>query len=743
MITPDGRAIANVYRLMSQQALGFNDAPVANNITLAPNNPFDFREDIVRLDYTINEKNTVYGRWIQDNNQLVDPFGTFSNSGILPTTPTLRMRPGQSFMIAETWLPTAHIVNEARANASWASQHIPPYGNTWLRSTYGFQYPQLYSGGQYDNSIPNATITGYAGFQGANFALMSPSTDIQLSDTISFTTGNHLLRAGAVYIRDRVDQNGRPYYTGNVAFNAANNPLTTGNALADALLGNFRNYSEASADPVGFFRFSQPEAFVQDTWKVSSKLSLEIGVRWQYIEPMYTVANNMANFDQNRYNPAQAVQISRNAAGTIVPGSGNPYNGLVRAGTGVPTDQQGRVPGSTSPFFQSFPAGAPRGFYESASLFAPRFGFAYSPDSKTAVRGGYGIFYNRPEGNLIFSQVNVPPILQTTQYDNGNLSNITGGSAASGALGSISAINPNLKNTATQQYSFSVQREFQHGILAELSYVGNLSRHLLRQPDINYPNLPLTAANPSISQNAFVPYLGYSSIRQYQGDANSNYNALQFYGSKRVGSVFATVSYTWSKALGDASGNGDNSENWLDRHYSYGPTNFDRRHIFNATYVWQLPALRQTNGFVRNTIGGWQLSGVVRFQTGQYYTVTGNAPTAGTRRADYVGGPVNLDNPTTSLWFNKAAFLAAPGNRFGSSGVGIVEGPGLQTYDLSLAKHFTFAERFDLKFQGDFFNAPNVANFSTLNVVTSNSNFGTISQAYPPRNIQLSLKLAF
>ncbi len=738
LITPDGKAIANVYRLMEQQAQFFNNSPVANNLTLAPSNPLNFREDLIRLDYNLNEKNSIYGRWIQDYNQLIDPFGTFSSSN-LPTTPTLRMRPGESFLIAETWLPTPHIVNEVRANASWASQHIPPYGNTWERSTYGFQFPQLYAGGEYDNGIPMVSITNYANFQGPNFALMSPSTDIQFSDTLSVTLGNHLIKAGAIVIRDRVDQNGRPFYTGNVSFTVSGNPNTTGNALADALLGNFKSYTEASADPVGFFRFTQPEAFIQDSWKVNSKLSLELGMRYQFMEPMYTMANNMGNFVPALYNPSQAVTVTNN---NVVPGSGNPYDGLIRAGSGVPVSDQGRVPGSTSAFFQQIPAGAPRGLYNSANLFAPRFGFAYAADQKTVVRGGFGIFYDRPEGNLTFSQLNLPPFLQISEYDNGNLSNPSGGAPGTAPLGAISAINPNLKYTTTYQYSLSIQRQLPQAILLETSYVGNLGRHLLREPNINFPDLTRLALSPSLT-NQFVPYLGYSTLQQYESDSTSNYNALEIYASKRAGSVIATAGYTWSKSLGDSSGEGDNIEDWQNRHFNYGPTTFDRRHAFTGTFVWQLPMLRNQNALVHGVAGGWQVSGVIRLQTGQYYTITGNvAPT--TRRADYIGGPVTVSNPGPAEWFNVLAFQTAPLNRYGNSGTGIIEGPGLKSYDLSLAKHFLLTERMDLKFQGDFFNAPNVVNFQAPNTVTTNaSSFGTISAAYPPRNIQLSLKLAF
>jgi hypothetical protein len=273
---------------------------------------------------------------------------------------------------------------------------------------------------------------------------MSPSTDIQFTDTLSWTLGSHLIKAGGLVIRDRVDQNGRPYYTGNLSFNASGNPDSTGNAFADALLGNFKSYTKASADPVGFFRFTQPEGFVQDSWKVNSKLSIEAGVRFQYMEPMYTEANNMANFVPSLYNPAQAVQVT--LAGAVVPGSGNLYNGLVTAGNDVPKSQQSRVPGSTtSPLFQQIPSGAPRGLSDSKFLFAPRFGFAYNPIQTTVIRGGFGIFYDRPERNVTFSQVNLPPFLQISEYDNGNLANPAGGSAGTSPIGSISAIDPNLK----------------------------------------------------------------------------------------------------------------------------------------------------------------------------------------------------------------------------------------------------------------------------------------------------------
>jgi hypothetical protein len=362
-LTADGAAIANVYRTMIGLATSYTNAPVANNATFQQPNPFDYREDLIRLDYRFNSSHSIFGRYIHDENQLIDPFGTFITSQ-LPTVPSARSRPGTSYQVAYTWLITPTLINEAKANVSIVSQHIPPAGDFWKRETYGFQYQQLFpGGGVYSNSIPDTAVTGFASFAGAARSLVSPTTDIMVGDNVTWVHGSHTFKTGGLVYRNRIDQNGRTTYAGNVTFNASGNTRSTGNAMADALLGNFRTYSESSSDPLGFFRFTQVEAFVNDDWKVNSKLSLELGVRYQFGTPIYTQANNLANFDPALYDPAQAVTVLAN--GTIdTTRGGNRLNGLVRAGNGVPASELGRVPGGDSALVQSVPTGAPRGLYD-------------------------------------------------------------------------------------------------------------------------------------------------------------------------------------------------------------------------------------------------------------------------------------------------------------------------------------------------------------------------------------------
>ena len=749
LLTTDGKAIASVYNEMEKLAAAYSDTTAANNATFQQPNPFNYREDNFRVDYRFSEKHSIYGRYFHDHYDLIDPFGTFINSP-LPTIPTNRLRPGTSIQISYTWLISPKLINEAKINASWNGQRIPPVGEFWKRATYGFTYPQLFSGGRFDNGIPDTTITGFAGFNGPSASLLSPTTDIAASDNLTIIHGKHSIKTGVLVVRNRKDQNGRSNYTGTLAFSTSGNTRTTGTAFADALLGNFRTYNEADNDPIGFFRFNQVESYVTDSWKVARNLSLELGARYYYFSPTYTQANNTANFDPSKYDPTQAVTILAN--GNIDPSKGgNRFNGLVRAGNGIPADQVGRVSNATSAVIQAVPTGAPRGFYQSANKIAPRFGFAYDPfgDSKTSIRGGFGMFYDKAEGNLIFSQLNVPPFISTPQFENGNLASPSGGTASALApFGTINAIDPNLKIAYSMNYSLGVQRELPRGFFVEATYVGNLGRHLIRQPDINMPTFTALAANaagPKASVNSLRPYKGFSQIRMRLSDANSNYNGLQLYAAKRKGDLELTASYTWSKTLTDTSGNGDNVDNGDDpfnRHLSYGPATFDRRQIFVATYDYRLPFLRHLKGIGGLVLSGWEISGITRYQSGPYVTVTGNT-SIGARRADYLGGTVLLANPGPDGWINPAAFATAPDTRRGTSGVGIVTGPNLQLWDFSMRKQFSITEKVKLRFQADMFNAFNRANFKAPATVVTTGGFGTIRNTGPARNIQFGLKLDF
>src|SRR5216683_2723852 len=780
-LTTDGKAIAKIYSTMTALASGVSPfvpkgatIPIALTATFQPNNPFNWRQDLVRLDYRLNDKHSLYGRYLHDNFDLVDGFGTFVDAGVLPTTPTHRLRPGYGIQIGETWLITPQIVNQAKINASWNGQRIPPAGVNWQRATYGFAFPQLFPGGRFPDGIPDISVAAgpspmpaISGTQGPDFSLLSPTVDIAPADDITWQKGSHTFKAGVLVARNRKDQNGRSRYNGQVAFNpSATN--TTRTAFADALLGNFQSYTEASDDPIGHFRFTDVEAYVYDSWKATRRFSLEFGLRYQHAGPTYTQANNIVSFNPGLFDPAQAVTLTTDGSAIDRTKGGNRLNGLVRAGNGVPADQLVRVPNGNSPSVLAVPAGAPRGFYNAENLFAPRFGFSYSPfkDDRTAIRGGIGLFYDKPEGNIIFSQLNLPPFIQSSTFQNGNISNPSGGAAGAASLLGVSAIDPNLTPARTTNYSLGVQREMPWGVLMEVSYVGNEQRHILRQPDINLPTFAQLQANAALPAplplNRLRPYQGYTTIRMYLSDSTAKYNALQVYATKRKGDFLATVSYTWSKTLADSSSLTANPDNWRDRGYNYGVADFDRRHVFATTYFYDSPLFRHRGGFVGTALGGWQMSGITRVQSGPPITILATSALGGTivngklvgsasvsgRRADRAPG-VSLAPTAPGQFFNPLAFVAPSRTSPGTSGVGTFTGPYVFVTDLSLRKYFKLPrESMGLTFESDFFNVFNRANYSlgslgNATLTVGSGNFGGFGSASNPRNVQFGLKFNF
>ena len=746
-ITPDGRAIMAAYEAMLRQSLSHTDTPTGNNTTFQLGFPFDWRQEILRLDYRMTDRHRVYLRFLHDDYDLIEPRGTFISSD-LPTIPTRRQRPGYSYQVAHSWVASANMVNEVKLNVSWNTQRLTPVGDAWRRDTYGFAFPQVFDGGSYNDGIPNVTVTGFAELEGPSRILHSPTVDITATNTLTWLKGAHGLKLGFLVTRNRKDQNGRASRTGQVSFNASGNPNSTGLAVADVLLGNFRSYQEFADDPLGFFRFTQYAAFISDTWRLTPQLSLEVGLRYELASPTYSQQNNLVNFDPALYDPSRAVTLLRN--GSIVAGSGNPYTGLIRAGDGVPPDQRGRVTLDETAA-ALIPTGAPRGLYDSYHLWMPRFSAAYSLNERTVLRGGVGLFYDKPDGNVIFSQLNLPPFTPGVNVENGNLAAPLGGRpAAVAVLPTVNAIDPDMDVPRQLNFSVSVQRELRGGHFAEIAYVGNRGRHLLWFPEINQPSFEDQVANQALpsaqraSTNFLRPYKGYSSIRQRRSDAFTDYNGLQFYVNRRKGDITYSVSYTLSKATGNASGTGDNPEDAFNLAFNTGPTSFDRRHVLVTTWTYRVPFWRGRRDLAGLALGGWEISGKSRYQSGQFLTPTGST-SIGTRRSDYIGGEIELSRGERNedRWFNTAAFANAPEIRRGNATVGMIEGPDRYTWDISFRKYFALADRVRLGVRADVFNVFNRLNFSNPNVTSSSGSFGRISDTRPPRQTQLSLRLEF
>ncbi len=474
----------------------------------------------------------------------------------------------------------------------------------------------------------------------------------------------------------------------------------------------------------------------------------------------------MNYFNPALYNPAQAVQINTSpgtAFNSIITGSGNPYNGIVADGKN----------------------GTPTGYVQHrTNNWGPRLGFAWDPtgEGKTAIRGGGGVFYERIRQNVnSFDALGNPPLTYTPNLYNGNIDNLSPALASNGTLfpTGLNALNQNGKIPTIYSWSFDIQHQFNRSTALDVGYVGNEAAHLAYSYDLNQRPAGYTTNNGLLASvngaaNALRPYAGYGQIHFTDFGANSNYNALQVQLTRRFTSnLFLSANYTWSKALDIVDDDTTLIPNSFNRQAEYGPAGFDREHTFTVNYVYTLPTFKNHNAFIKQTIGGWEITGITRFWAGSPFSVLsgntnpgnldGNIGTTtlsnGTQyggvRANYVGGPVFPANQTWQQYFNVGAFSRPAEGTFGTLGRNTYRGPGINQWDISLFKNFNITENVRFQLRLETFNTFNHTQFSGLNTslnlanpgdvgsVATAGNAGQVNSTRDPRNVQIGAKFYF
>ena len=646
------------------------------------------------------------------------------------------------------------------------------------RSTYGFTAGSLNPANNPLDLLPAMTFGGVAGASSLSYDGRFPFNGARnvynISDTVGRTFGAHTVKAG-IFI-ERLRQRDGPWannFAGAFDFGVnANNPLNTGHAYANAIFGVFNSYTEATAHPVSRIYSRGADWFVQDTWKLTRRLTLDYGVRFNWFEPFWNFNNELAGFAPSLYDPRQRVQLIRpglinGARVGIHPVTGATYSqaliGFIAPGTGNATN--GTIVTSQD---SSYPRALVR---NSGIIPAPRFGFAYDPfgDGKTAIRGGFGMFTNRILGinsAAIFSY----PLVQTPVVQFGTIATFR---TAQGFTSppSVTGWERDMKATNVMNMSFTVQRNIGFGTVVDVGYVGSLGRHLAWQRSLQDVALgarfdPAYAdpTNPRVPlPDAFLrPVVGYNAIGYNENAGTSNYHSLQATALRRFArNLEFGASYTWSKALdfNDGEFGGINTTAPL-RAWNYGLAGFDRTHILKVNWLWDLPKRKWGVAPLVFVLNDWQVSGILTFQSGApvgagYAQVTpvdlSGTPSISPRILVISDPVLPKGDKTFSRNFRTEAFRLPERLTLGTMSKTLLRGPGINNWDIAVFKNFPIRERWRFQFRGELYNAFNHTQFSSFDATARfdaagnqvNGQFGQFTAARDPRLIQLSMRVQF
>lgn len=738
-VIPADRIDANARALLSVFPLPNSDPAVLGgnrNFSAAAPSGRNYREELIRVDYNITDRHKVFGRFIHDSIPSTEPFGEIfgTNNAAFPGVADTKTNiPGRNLVAEWNWIASPTLVNNVAFNYSRGAIVSEITGRASRRAA-GVNIPEIFPENP-AGVLPGISF-GSGGYGGFNF--FGPYDNnygsYRVKDTLSLVRGRHAIKMGVLLSWEFKNENAASGTNGAFVFPGTSSATytSTGDAFADFLLGRASSYSESDIDITSHLRYDMYEAFIQDDWKATPNLTLNLGLRWSFIRPPYDTKNVLTNFDPTRFNPARAYQID--SAGNRVPGTGDPLNGLV-------------IAGRNSPFGR-------RVVDSHWDTFGPRFGFAWDPfgTGKTAIRGGYGIYFDRTLVGIALQNAFInPPFVTTAEFlaagaaGTPTLANPSGGAQRNQEIivRSLISMSPEFLVPTVQHWSFGIQRELWWGIAVDASYVGNHGTHLLRAVRINQTP-PGTPSPPA----ANARFRGWGTITERQTSASSRYDSFQLGLNKRFsqGLQFG-IAYTLSKVITDSPDDRttiaqDVQNLRLDRALA----SYDKTHIFVANFLYELPFFRQARRAVYNILGGWQVGGIARGESGTPLTITispnrANSFFGAAQRPDLVGDP--RGPRTVRQWFNTAAFALPALNTFGNAGRGIVRGPGLHLWDLSIYKRFRVTESVGMQFRAEFFNAFNHTNFSGVGTVLGTPTFGQVTSALSPREVQLGLRIDF
>lgn len=731
-------------------------------------------DGVYRVDYNLNEKWRFFLRGITNRSTTVTPYGTLASQNALGLTPLTNPTGAWAYTANATTIVTPTLTNEFLfgQTLNYIPADPPPASSPLYRKNSGLEIPLLYPNADPFGVIPNfgfgGVPTGSGTFPGglwSQFILPYKNENpiYNFTDNVTKVISNHTIKAGLYIEGQRKTQT--PYGDVNASIQFARdagNPGDTNWAFSNALLGNFQRYTQLQQYVVGNYIYHNFEWYGQDSWKVTPSLTINYGMRFSLVPPIYERDNRVAGFDPSLWNPANVVTLyqptlvngqrasvnpltgqtgAASLIGAIVPGSGDPNNGNIQAGVN----------------------GYPRALTDSRGVqFGPRFGLAYSINGKTVLRLGGGAYYERMQGGPIYYQIANPPVLRQSQVLYGNLSSIAASAQAAFPV-AASGISRDGHIPTVYNYSAGIQRELPLGILLDASYVGSESRHLVMLVPFN--DLPFGSAwlpqnqDPTVAPkfdgtttlpaDMYRPYLGMlgptSSNISNQGyittfGGTANYNALQIAVTRRAArGLHVGAQYSWAKALGSASGTSGGNVGVSPiqiRKASYGPLTFDRTQSLSFNYIYDVPGLSRKgfldNGAARVVLNGWQFSGLTSISSGApvnvTYSVTGIGPTLLNREitgSEDVAPRVALTcNPNGSgsgglySFVNASCFAPAAKGSVGiDSGNNRLRGPGLNQWDMSLFKKIALGKEQSryIQLRMEAFNAFNHPEWNTFN----------------------------